>query len=108
MNRNLNYYQLMIEEWSKDRELDRADPMVQMVKLIEEVGELASGLNKNNGPLIIDSVGDIFVVLTIMCQQLNISLPYCVESAYKQIRNRKGKLIKGVFVKDEDIRKEPL
>jgi len=43
------------------------------------------------------------VVLTIMTRQLGLgSLTACVEAAYEQIKDRKGELIDGVFVKEED------
>ena len=35
-----------VETWSKARNLHNADVKYQFVKLIEEVGELANGLNK--------------------------------------------------------------
>lgn len=90
----------LIRLWAKDRNLQEQDPMKQAVKLLEEAGELASGLNKNNLPLIKDSIGDIIVVLTIMALQLDIKVEECIELAYNEIKDRKGKLINGVFVKE--------
>jgi NTP pyrophosphatase (non-canonical NTP hydrolase) len=74
-----------------------------MLKLIEEVGELASGIAKDNRDVQVDSIGDIFVVLTILSQQLNLDIEKCVESAYNEIKERKGKTINGVFVKESDL-----
>ena len=59
-----------VETWSKARNLHNADVKYQFVKLIEEVGELANGLNKGNNAVIKDSVGDTLVVLIIMCQHV--------------------------------------
>ena len=104
--KSLDGFHQDIKYWSIKRGLHKADPIKQMVKLMEEIGELANGLNKNNDKVIVDSVGDVFVVLTILCQQLNIDLTSCVAAAYNEIKDRKGKLINGIFVKEQDLKKE--
>lgn len=38
----------LIRRWSKDKELDKAEPKVQMIKLQEEVGELARAIIRNS------------------------------------------------------------
>ena len=74
-----------------------------MLKLMEEAGELAEGRAKGNEDEVIDSIGDVFVVLVILSQQLNLDFHSCVEEAYNTIKSRKGKTINGIFVKQEDI-----
>lgn len=91
-----------VHEWSIERKLHNADPKAQFVKLIEEVGELANGINKQNHDLIVDSVGDSMVVLIILCQQLGLDLKECLAVAYNEIKDRKGKMINGTFVKKSD------
>ncbi len=97
-----NYISL-IKEWAKERGIDKARPEKQMLKLMEEAGELAEGLAKGNEDEVIDSIGDVFVVLVILSQQLNLDFHSCVEEAYNTIKSRKGKTINGIFVKQEDI-----
>jgi NTP pyrophosphatase (non-canonical NTP hydrolase) len=92
-----------IEEWAEEREIDGADPTKQMLKLIEEVGELAQGLAKDNLEQIVDSLGDVYVVLTILSMQLGLDLDYCINRAYEEIKDRKGKMVNGVFVKESDL-----
>ena len=58
---------------------------------------------KGNTPLVIDSIGDMYVVLTILSMQLNVDIEDCIRSAYEQIKDRKGKIVNGVFVKSEDL-----
>lgn len=65
-----------------------------MVKIMEEIGELANGINKGRKEQIIDSVGDVYVVLVILCMQLGLDIKDCIKSAYNEIKNRKGKMIK--------------
>lgn len=57
----------LIKRWATDRNVTKGDTKSQMVKLLEEAGELAEGINKNKQDLIIDSIGDVYVVLVILC-----------------------------------------
>ena len=92
-----------IKRWAINRGLDNADPIKQMLKLIEEVGELASGIAKGKKDLIVDSLGDIYVVLYILSIQLKLDFETCVEIAYDEIKDRKGIMKNGVFVKEKDL-----
>jgi hypothetical protein len=47
-------------------------------------------------------MGDIMVTLIIQAKMQNVSLEYCLESAYNVISKRTGKMINGQFVKDND------
>ena len=93
----------LIKKWAIDRGLQSASPEAQMVKLLEEAGELASGINKNKLDLIIDSIGDTYVVLVILCMQLGLDINDCIKVAYEEIKERKGKVVNGLFVKEEDL-----
>lgn len=93
----------LIKKWAIDRNLDKADPKAQMVKLMEEVGELANGINKCKLDSIIDGIGDIYVVLVILGMQLGLDINDCAKIAYEEIKNRKGKMVNGLFVKEEDL-----
>jgi NTP pyrophosphatase (non-canonical NTP hydrolase) len=93
-----------IIQWAIDRGLDTVDPSKQMVKLVEEVGELAGGLARDNMDVIKDSLGDIYVVMVILALRLGIDLQEAIDSAYDVIKDRKGKLINGVFIKQEDLK----
>lgn len=92
-----------IKQWAKDRGLDTADPAKQMLKLGEEYGELCQGMAKGNQEQIIDSIGDIYVVLTVLSLQLGLDINDCINQAYEEIKDRKGRMINGVFVKNADI-----
>lgn len=94
-----------IREWAIDRKLDVADPAKQMLKLMEEVGELANAMSKLHYPNIKDSIGDIYVVLTILAMQYSLDIEYCIDTAWEEIKNRKGKTINGVFIKEGDLQK---
>jgi len=93
-----------IEAWAKNRGLDKTNPDKQLIKLVEEVGELSEAHNKNWRDKQIDSIGDIFVVLTIYALQNGLHLDDCVKEAYDTIKDRDGKMIDGVFVKSSDLK----
>ncbi len=92
----------LIQNWAWDRNLiDGSTPNAQMLKLMEEVGELAGGVCKDKAAVIKDSIGDVFVVLTIVAAQMGWSIEECVQAAYAEIKDRKGRMVQGVFVKEE-------
>ena len=92
-----------IKQWAVDRNLHTANPDKQMLKLFEELGELAEGMAKDKPEQITDSIGDVFVVLTILSLQLGINIEDCIAEAYDEIKDRKGRMIDGVFVKEADL-----
>lgn len=49
-------------------------------------------------------MGDIFVTLIILCDQLNLDPIECLDRAFNKIKDRKGKTINGVFIKQEDLK----
>ena len=90
-------------EWAKNRNLIKMDNAPkQIIKLQEEIGELASAYLKNNYVEIRDAIGDIQVVLIILSEQLNIDYKKCLEDAYNVIKDRKGITTNGTFLKDEN------
>nr|DAS68354.1 MAG TPA: NTP-PPase-like protein [Caudoviricetes sp.] len=93
----------LIKKWAIDRNVVSGDVKSQMVKLLEEAGELATGINKDKRELIIDSIGDVYVVLVILCMQLGLDINDCIKAAYGEIKDRKGKLVNGLFVKEKDL-----
>lgn len=100
---NMNSLISKVRQWAIERDLHNADPIKQMLKLGEEFGELCEGLAKNNRDLVIDSIGDMQVVLINTSMQLGLDYETCLQIAYDEIKDRKGKMIDGVFVKEEDL-----
>lgn len=167
-----------IEQWAEARNLiNGSTPTKQMLKLMEEFGELCGGIAKNKPDVIKDSIGDCAVVLIILsrqlglgsehnfailkerfemppkfttelccldfgihygnlarsigmvdnfklgiypanitfnlircygsilaiCYSLKLDITDCLQHAYDQIKDRKGKMIDGVFVKEGDL-----
>lgn len=138
----------LVIKWAKERNINC--PEKQTLKLIEEVGELASAYLKQDHEKLIDSIGDVWVVLVILAdlnnehidyfensgdinildgiwkifyqvliydsstfaiqslqriaKELNLDFNTCINHAWNEIKDRKGKTINNTFIKDE-IRK---
>ena len=92
-----------IQEWVSDRNLNTQDPRVQMCKTMEEMGELANAINKGNKADAMDGIGDVVVTLICISMQLGVDFNECLKMAYNEIKDRKGKMVNGMFVKEVDL-----
>ena len=95
--------EMKIIQWSEKRKIiPNSTPSTQLLKCMSELGELADATIKNDHDGIIDGVGDVMVCLVNYCALQDINLVTCMESAFNEIKNRKGTLLSnGVFLKDE-------
>ena len=88
-------------DWARERNLiEGSDSKTQCLKLISEVGELADSINKQKN--VADDIGDCLVVLIIIATQNNLHINDCLEHAYDTIKDRKGIMLDGVFIKETD------
>lgn len=96
--------QWKIEGWARARGiLDHSTAQMQFLKAVSEMGELADALAKNRPGEIRDAVGDVLVCLINMCAILDIEPVECLEQAWDEIKDRKGRMLPGgVFVKEGD------
>lgn len=92
-----------VEEWSKDKGLDKGNPDRQALKFYEEAGEVAAALSRGQSEALKDGIGDTVVTLIILAQQHGMKLEECLQFAYDEIAGRKGKMINGTFVKESDL-----
>lgn len=93
-----------IRGWAEARNLvEGSTPEKQFVKLVEETGELAAGIMRKNRGAIMDGIGDAVVVLTILAAQHGVTIEECIDAAWDEIKDRKGRMIDGVFVKEADL-----
>jgi len=91
-----------IAQWHHDRNLiEGSDDKSQFAKLIQEAGELSDNICKGND--IADDIGDMIVVLINIAERNNLTIEECLEKAWDDIKDRKGKMIDGVFVKEADL-----
>ena len=91
----------LIRRWASKRGLyEKGDPKTQALKLVEELGETCKAILKSDQAEIEDGIGDCVVVLTNLAHLCNTDIEHCIELAYNEIKNRKGKMSNGTFKKD--------
>ena len=94
----------LVEQWAKNKGLDKAEPSKQMLKVVEETGEVAAALARNDQDALRDGIGDVAVTLIILALQSDMDIYECLNLAYDEIKGRTGKMVNGVFVKSSDLK----
>ena len=90
-----------VSQWHHDRNLiEGATDKDQYCKLIQEAGELSDSICK--GKDVKDDIGDMIVVLINIAERNNVTIEECLENAWNDIKDRKGRMIDGIFVKEGD------
>ena len=91
----------LIRDWADERGLyENGDAKTQALKLVEEVGETCRAILKEDHDEVIDGIGDCVVVLTNLAELVGVPIEECIEAAYDEIKNRKGKMANGTYVKN--------
>lgn len=99
----MNMEQLIdsVINWGKERNIiGGATALDQQEKLEEEVEEIRVALESGDGAGVVDGIGDAMVVLIMQSAILGLRIEDCLAAAYEEIKDRKGKLIDGIFHKD--------
>ena len=92
----------MITQWHHDRNLiEGSTDKDQFCKLMQEAGELSDSICK--GKDVSDDIGDMIVVLINIAERNKLSISKCLSKAWDDIKDRKGKMVDGVFVKEADL-----
>lgn len=90
-----------IRDWAKERDLySKGDEKTQLVKLIEECGELSRAILKDDKVEKVDALGDVFIVLVNLAYIAGYKLEDCANTAFNVIKDRKGKMNNGTFEKE--------
>ena len=90
----------LIRLWAEERGLYKnGDSKTQALKLVEEVGETCRAILKEDHEEVTDGIGDCIVVLTNLAELHGVSIEDCIAEAYNEIKNRKGKMANGTYVK---------
>ena len=94
-----------ITQWADDKGILVSDNIPQQtMKVMEELGETAGAILKNKKTdEVIDGIGDIFVTVIILSKQLGLDPTECLEHAWNEIKDRKGKTVNGTFIKQEEL-----
>ena len=97
-----------VNDWADKRSLKQADPKIQWMRITEEAGEIRDVLLKPTKftepqSALKDAIGDTLVTIIVLAHQLDLDVTECLSIAYDEIKNRKGKMVNGTFVKKEDL-----
>ena len=88
-----------VNKWCEDRNLIQGSTdKDQILKLMQELGELSDHACK--GEDIRDDLGDMLVVMLNIMKRNNYTIEECLQIAYDDIKDRRGKMVDGIFVKE--------
>jgi NTP pyrophosphatase (non-canonical NTP hydrolase) len=94
-------FQDAIEDWANERGLIEGSTVeAQLLKLIEETAELIEAIRKRDRAKTVDGIGDVQVVLAVIAIKLGVYLSVCASASFDEIKDRKGEMINGQFVKE--------
>lgn len=98
---NIQELEQAIVRWHHDRNLiEGSTDKTLFHKLIQEAAELSENICLGND--VTDDIGDIIVVLINIAERNGLSLEVCMSKAYDDIKDRKGRMVDGIFVKEID------
>ena len=90
-----------VQNWHRDRNIiEGSTDKDQTLKLLQELGELSDSVCKEKD--IKDDIGDMLVVMINIATRNNVSLLDCLARAWDDIKDRKGRMVDGIFVKEGD------
>ena len=98
--------------WANERNIIQGSSAIkQLDKTSEEFNELQRAValhlrdpgSEGAFDEVGDAFGDILVTLIIASHQLRVSLPIALEQAYNTIKDRRGEMVNGKFVKESDL-----
>lgn len=91
-----------VAQWHHDRNLIAGSTDAhQFVKLVEECGELAGNIARRRD--VRDDIGDVLVVLINIAERNSVTLEQCLHTAWLDIKDRRGRMVDGVFIKEKDL-----
>ena len=113
-NKNKNKKNMKYEElqkqvigWAKDRSiLENSNAIKQISKTQEELDETLDALKRlEQGEESIlevaDGIGDMLVTIILLAETVGLDSVDCLADAYEEIKDRKGKMVNGLFVKEK-------
>ena len=104
MNHSYSYgdLELKVLRWAEARGiLKNGSSSTQMLKTVSELGETCDALIKRDHEALRDGIGDVLTTLIIVAEMENTNLMECLNHAYNEIKDRRGRLnSSGVFEKE--------
>lgn len=109
MKKNMKYEELQEKaiQWADNRNIfENSDAIKQISKTQEELDETLDALKrlKQGEETILevaDGIGDMLVTIILLAKMVGLDSVDCLEDAYEEIKDRKGKMVDGLFVKEK-------
>jgi len=108
MHKFMKYEELQTKviKWAEDRNiLGNSNAIKQISKTQEELDETLDALKRlEQGEESIlevaDGIGDMLVTIILLAKTVGLDSVDCLADAYDEIKERKGKMVDGLFVKE--------
>jgi len=65
------------------------------------MGSHATAIWNQSQADLIDGLGDVFVTIILAAEMAGLRIEDCLAAAYDEIKGRTGKMVDGVFIKDQ-------
>jgi NTP pyrophosphatase (non-canonical NTP hydrolase) len=108
MKKNMKYEEIQekVMKWANDRNIfENSNAIKQISKTQEELDETLDALKRlGKGEETIlevaDGIGDMIVTIILLAKMVGLDSVDCLADAYDEIKDRKGKMVNGLFVKE--------
>jgi len=91
-----------IHQWGAERDLYIQGTIFgQVNKLKEETKEVEQAFLYEDKESFIKEIGDLYVVLINLCKMIDVTPEHCIYQAYEKIKDRKGKMVDGMYIKED-------
>lgn len=92
---------IQVDRWAEEKGIyDKATPLAQAHKTLEEALELAEAIRNDDRHETIDALGDVMVTAIIGCKMQGIEPEEALQAAFDVISKRTGVMRNGTFIKD--------
>ena len=94
-------------QWADDRNIfENSNAIKQISKTQEELDETLDALKRlkqgeESMLEVADGIGDMLVTIILLAKLVGLNSVDCLAGAYDEIKDRKGKMIDGLFVKEK-------
>lgn len=93
----------LIKKWVIENKLDKEEEKELLIFLLAPLCKLLNNTYSKTKEEIGGAIGGVFVALTTLSLKYGVEINDCIKSAYEEIKDQKGKLVNGLFVKEEDL-----
>lgn len=91
----------LFAETYKNLQKTNDDQTLSTLLFISRSGKLADCIGYHDDPYL--EIAGLFSLLTLISSKLYLDLSDCIQHAYDQIKDRKGVMREGIWIKSEDL-----